>query len=465
MDCPPQQDPQTFRIKKTMTNQNILVRAALPALLVPLCASTAYAQQPIDESAFAQDQEPETNRPAGQEGSFPGFLGSSRSTSGFTSRFDPAFNPAIGVILDGFAIFGDAGADERANAYDRIELRAMELAMAGRFDPMGWGYVTAEFGNEGGGEYNFELLEAAVWFDQLPNNYSVRAGRFFTDFGKWNTIHIHDRPYPFEEGVRNEFFGGSLISNGVELHHWFGAGDTPVRWSLGIAPGFEGHGHPVLAFEGGEEEEGEDHHHHGFASESVGDRGFDNFALTGRITAQQDVGSNSFLQWGASAFMTDAGLLEEHDDMGMEETFELGQTTFAVDVTYRSVDEAGKSRSTGLELFLNDRDIFDEDTEEINARDAVGLQAFYEQDVSQNWGLGVQYSWWEHADKEDGGEWFSSDDAGTQLALYATWSLSEFQRLRFTVASFEPDADTDADTVFAVQWIGILGSHYHPLDW
>ena len=449
-----------------------LPACAVTSILTLLGTSSLYAQQdperPIDPSVFA-DQEPanQDRPPAPDAGAFPGFMDSQRGGSGFTSRFDPAFNPAFGVILDGFALFADAGSEERESAYDRVELRAVEFDIASRIDPLGWAYVVAEFGNEGGGEYNFELLESAVWFDTLPNNFSVRAGRYFSDIGKWNTIHIHDRPYPFAEGVREEYFGGSLISNGLELHHWFGVGEVPVRWSIGISSGFEGHSHPVLAFEGGhdEEEEGEGHHHHGFASESEGDRGLDNFAFTGRISAQHDV-AGGFFQWGASAFFTDAGLLEEHDDAGAPEFFELGQNTIALDFLYRTADGTNNtSRSAGVELFLNDRDIFDEDTETIGSGEGVGLSAFYEQGISQDWSLGAQASWWEHADKEDGGDWFTGEDAGRQVAVYATWQLSHFQRIRFALANFDPMPGEDADWVIAAQWVGILGSHHHALDW
>jgi len=420
---------------------------------------------PVDPSVFEGiDQEPKPSQSDVRSG-YSSFMGSSRSASGFTSRFDPSFNPAIGLIFDGFAVFADAGTEERGANYDNINLRAVELAMSSRIDPLGWAYFSAEFGNEGGGEYEFELLEGAVWFDQLPGNWTIRAGRYFSDFGKWNSIHIHDRPYPFEEGVRQEFFGGSLITDGIELHHWFGAGDVPVRWSVGLASGFEGHSHSVLAFEGGEEDE-EEGHSHGFASESHGDRGLENFAFTGRLTAQHDIGSNGFFQWGLSAFLTDEGLLAEEEIMGMEEEFPLGQSTLAIDLLYRNVDASQqRSRSVGAEIFFNDRDVFDDDLGAVRDADGVGFTTFVEEGLNSDWSIGAQASWWEHSDKEDGGDWLTGNDAGRQASIYASWQLSEFQRIRFALANFDPTPGEDADWVIAVQWLAILGSHSHPLDW
>jgi hypothetical protein len=451
-----------------------LTLCAWTSVLALSSAEFALAQQdadrPIDPSVFADPQQEgasEAELPAQFEvGAFPGYLGSMQGQSGSTSRFDPQFNPAMGIILDGFVVFADAGDASREDDYNQISLRAVEFDFASRIDPLGWAYVVAEFGNEGGGEYAFELLEAAVWFDQLPNRFSVRAGRYYSDFGKWNTIHIHDRPIMFEEGARQEFFGGSLISNGLELHQWNDWGGVPVRWSLGIASGFEGHSHSVLAFDGGEED-GDGHEHaHGFASESSGSRGLGQFAFTGRLTAQHDLGDNSFFQWGVSAFVTDAGLLEEHDDGGMEEVFELGQSTFAVDLLYRSVDgSANTSQSVGVEFFLNERDVFDEDTELVSKGEAVGLSAFVEQGFSSRWSVGAQASWWEHADKEDGGDWFTGEDAGRQIALYTTWQLSHYQRIRLSLANFDPTPQVDADWIVALQWVGIIGSHSHALDW
>ena len=110
------------------------------------------------------------------------------------------------------------------------------------------------------------------------------------------------------------------------------------------------------------------------------------------LQGQHDV-AGGFFQWGASAFFTDAGLLEEHDDGGGPEFFELGQNTFALDFLYRTVDGSNNTfRSTGVELFFNDRDIFDEDTETIGSGEGVGLSAFYEQGISKNWSLGAQAS-------------------------------------------------------------------------
>lgn len=275
-----------------MINHSLVRGCTLP-LCVAVLSAPALAQQDSSEPG-------QTGPELSDVSSFPGFLGgdSERGGSGFTSRFDPRFNPAIGIVLDGFWTHSIDATEESAGSYDRADLRALELNFSTRIDALGWAYTVAEFGNEGEGEYNFELLEAAMWFDQLPNDFSIRAGRFMSDFGKWNTVHIHDRPYPFEEGARSEYLGGSLITNGLELHKWFSMGDTPVRWSLGIAPSFEGHGHSVLPSEEGHgEEEGEEEghdHHHGFGSETEGERDLDSFAFTGRLTAQHGIGSNGY---------------------------------------------------------------------------------------------------------------------------------------------------------------------------
>jgi hypothetical protein len=414
-----------------------------------LTASTASSQQEQDPPQLD-----------GQT-AFAGTLGQSRG--GIFNRFDPQWNPAMGLILDGYGMLAGGG-DGLAEGYDNIGLRSMEMTFSSRIDPLAWGYAALEIAPHEG-SYEFELAEAAIWADQLPHSMSLRAGRFLADFGKWNSIHQHDRPHPFSQGVQQEYLGGALALDGLELHQWGGIGDVPVRWSVGVAARFEGHGHSLLAAE--EEGEGDEHDHaEGIGTSSVGGLGLNGFAYTGRVSAQHDVGQNGYFQWGASLFLTPEGLTEEHDESGTVERFELGQSTFALDFTYRNVDASGQSADTlGVELYWNQRDHVDEITEQVEAHDAVGMWGFYEHAFSPYWAAGLEGSWWEHAGKENGGSWLSGEDAGRQAAVFASWNPSELQRIRLIVGINQPIPEAELDHLLAVQWQVILGSHTHALDW
>lgn len=372
-------------------------------------------------------------------------------------EFDTLSNPSMGLVIDGYGMVASGNGD--APGYNNIGLRKTELSLAGRIDDMAWAYVS--FGAvPHDGEYEFELAEAVIWADNLPHQLSLRAGRYLADIGKWNTFHLHDRPHPFSPGVQQEFLSGALALDGVELHQQGRIGDAPVRWSLGVGSRFEGHGHPLLTAESGEGE-----HNHGLSTTDINGLGLDAFAWTGRVTGRQSIGDHGFFQWGASAFLTPAGLSEEHDDSGTVERFELGQSTFVLDFTFRTEAHDGLSSDTcGLELYWNRRDIHDEISDAVSEEDAVGMWGFYEHGFGEQWAAGVEGSWWEHADKSNGGSWLSGE-AGRQAAVFASWSPSHQHRLRLAVGMNQPDPAVEMDTLLALQWQVIFGAHIHSLNW
>lgn len=419
--------------------------------------ATALAALTAGNSLHAQEGDLQDSEAALQgrmlDSPFPGFMG--HGDSGFTSRFDPSFNPAIGLIIDSLATFSE----EVGEDVDNLSLRSVELNMASQIDPLGWAYLVAAFEED-----NFELEEAVFIMDRLPANMSLRVGKMLTDFGKWNTIHLHDKNYVFEDGVRSAFFGGNLNTTGVELHQWTGIGDLPVRWSLGVSSDFSGgHGH-------GDEGEGAGggHEHGGdFASGIIGNRGLEEFGFTGRVTTQQDFGVNGFLQYGFSFFHTGEGLVDRHDEDSdgiIDEEFGLGQTTFAIDFTLRDVDATNHTADTfSVEMWRNQRETLDA-TESIVSRDANGIWGFYQHDFNPFWGVGVQAAWWQDPLTDLGTDWFTSAESGGQRAVFVTHNLSEFNRIRAQVSQ-DHHAGEDPSWTLAVQWDVILGSHSHPLDW
>lgn len=430
--------------------------AACAASLFFLFNSTLIAQE--EEEFTAQDfdditQDSQSNVYFQDPRNMPGFLGGNREST--TDRFDTSFNPAFAVVFDTLA--EASSSTETASRFNNLRVRAFELNAASRIDPFGWAYATMTFADTGE-ESEVELEEAAAWFDQLPNNFSVRAGKYFADFGKWNTLHTHDKPFVHEDFVRRETFGGPLLTTGVEVHHWFGVGDVPVRWSLGLASNAEGEDHDAF---------GEEGHGHGEGSEFLrGRRGIDNWAATARVTAQHDVGDNGYFQWGVSGFHTPGALEfeEEPTPSGRvrELRFERRQTVFAADFTFRSVDAAGQTAHTiSTELFHN-RNEFGE--EPIMSGEHNGIWGFYEYAFSPTCAIGAMGSWADHADSENSG-FLEGGDTLAMRGAFITWWLSEFNRLRFQATNINPGFGAEKFWVFAVQWSVILGNHSHTVDW
>jgi len=405
--------------------------------------ATLVALYLFPTSVFAQELEPniidsETALADSMlQGAFPGSM--SGRGGGFTSRFDPSFNPAMGVFFDGLANWSGA----TGSGVDNFDFRLVELSLASRIDPFGWAYLVAPF--EDG---DFSLEEAVLIMDQLPANMSLRVGKMLSDFGKWNTLHLHDKPFTFEDGVREEFFGGNLNMTGVELHQWTGWGDLPLRWSLGVASSFQGEGD--------------------FQSGVIDNRGWQEMAFNGRFTTQQDFGDNGSLQYGASFFHTPKGLVAQHDhnaDSVIDHSFGLGQTTFALDFTLRDVDATTRTANTlSAEVWRNSREAADFSSDVISNHDANGLWGFYQHSFSPFWSSGVLASWWQDATNQQSAQWFSSAQAGAQRALFVTRNFSEFNRLRLQLTESIP---TDGGPLWSLslQWSVILGSHSHAMDW
>jgi hypothetical protein len=387
---------------------------------------------------------------------FPGFMGQSGA---FTTRFDNAFNPAMAVVFDAVGTVSES--DD--GALNDARLRLFEIDLASRIDPLGWAYAVIAFEDDGE-EGEVALEEGAMWLDDaLPGNFSLRGGKYLADFGKWNTIHLHDRAYVFMPGPAEEFFGGELNVSGLELHHWFGAGDLPVRWSFGVAPRFGGHadGH-------GEEAGGEEHGGTAFAAEALGRRTPSQFLYTSRITAQHDVGASGFFQWGVSAIHTPAGLAAPADtdaDGEPDEEFEAGQSTLALDLTLRLPDPSARTAHTAsLELYANRRDAWDAGGATLVERDANGLWGYYEYSFSPSWSAGAFGSWNQEAGSDRGAEWFTGAESASSRALFATWTLSHYNRIRLQLGQESP-ADGETSWTAALQWTVVLGNHAHPLDW
>lgn len=371
----------------------------------------------------------------------------------FTSRFDNSFNPAMAVVFDAIA----TASDSNDPADNSARLRVFEIDLASRIDPLGWAYAVIAFEDEGE-ESEVALEEGAMWFDSLGGNFSLRGGKYLADFGKWNTVHLHDRAYAFMPGPSEEFFGGELNVSGVELHHWFGLGDLPIRWSLGVAPEFGGHAHDEEIPEPGTE----------FGAEALEPRTLSHFLYTGRVSAQHDVGLYGFFQWGLNALLTPTGLAAQADldgDDTVDAAYEAGQTTFGLDLTLRLPDPTEHTVQTiTLETYLNTRETWDTADAALEDRDAAGLWGYYEYGFNPNWSAGLFGSWWQQAGTENGAEWFTSADAASSRAVFVTWSLSHFNRLRLQVGQDAPE-DGDASWTAALQWTVILGNHSHPLDW
>jgi hypothetical protein len=366
------------------------------------------------------------------------------------SRFSSVFNPAFSFVVDvvGDYLDSDGSSDD---GFD-LELRTLELTGQSWVDPNAWAYfVAATDGDELG------IEEAAIHYTGLGGNSTIRAGRFFIDFGKQMQTHVHELRTIERPLVLRTYLGEEVKGDGVQWDHWIGVGDsTAVRWSIGVFA-------DLLP------EESDDFDPELAAEPSVDDRkdaGDLNF--TARLTAFTDVGESGTLQFGTSARLIPDYTLE-FEPSG-DAASGLSNSVFGLDATYGWANDTGLEHWTlGTEYLFDSGDdgssILDsgtpadptDDTIDVFDESVGGYYAFVDYAWSPFQSAGVQYSQAEIADGN-----------GTELSeieLYYTRKFSEYHRLRFDVSSFDSDLEDEDSLRFAIQYTAFVGAHGHGVNW
>lgn len=118
------------------------------------------------------------------------------------------FNPDIGLNLDLLSTLeGKSSASSKG-----VELRGMEIGFESAVDPYADFKALALLVEEGA-----ELHEVSVVFPYLPGGISLKTGKFFASFGRWNAFHLHALPFASEPRLYREYAGGSLLMKGLEV--------------------------------------------------------------------------------------------------------------------------------------------------------------------------------------------------------------------------------------------------------
>jgi hypothetical protein len=368
-----------------------------------------------------------------------------------TDRFSNAFNPAFSFIVDAALDWGDPDDAALEDGFDS-SLRTLELAANSWVDPSAWAYFVGAVEDEA-----LNIEEAAVHYTGLGGNHTVRAGRFFIDFGKQMQIHVHELRTVERPLVLRAYLGEEVKGDGAQWDCWTTVGEsTVVRWSIGAfanllpeeleAPSLDSAGEPI-------------------AQEVAERKDLGDLNYTARVTGFSDVGERGVLQLGGSLRAVPDFSFEDSTD-GLSQAG-LANTVLGLDATYGWTGETGEQRLTlGGELLVDTGDhaavIADPDstpgsgdeTLTIDDDSLLGWYAFADYAWNRFNSAGLQAS---GAELPDG----SSADA-TEIEAYVTHFFSEFHRLRFGIASIDVDgADELRGTL---QYTAILGAHGHGVN-
>ena len=149
------------------------------------------------------------------------------------ARVNPApFNIGMSAL---FSAGGSSATDtELANlqagghdpSRNGFTVQNVELSIGGAVDPYLDGQTNLIFLIDRDGETVVELEEAFLSTRALPYGLQVKAGQFFTEFGRQNPQHPHTWAFVDQPVVLSRFFGGDgLRSQGARLA-WL----TPLPW-------------------------------------------------------------------------------------------------------------------------------------------------------------------------------------------------------------------------------------------
>src|SRR4249919_1966162 len=350
-----------------------------------------------------------------------------------------AVNPAISIILNGsyshhsldpadyvragFPLAGEGGPS--ANGFS---LGESEMSLASNIDDKFYGQLTLTAESEDG-EDHVGIEEAFIDTTSLPANFSIRAGRFYSNIGYLNSHHAHtdnffDRPLPYQA-----FLGNQYGDDGVQ-----------VRW---VAP-------TSLFLEfGGELFRGESFPSGGAEHGGVGTRTL--FAHAGG-----DVGTESSWLAGVSMLKTQS---DNADDGFSDDT-----TLYIADGTWKWAPN-GNTKDGGItlrgEYILDDRDgAFVDPADPSIAmlwngqRSGAYLEGVYR--LNRTWDIGYRYDrlW---SDAGNPFEVANNFDPYRHTAEF-TWRNSEFSLIRLQLSHDKPHPD-DGDNAVTVQYQTSLGAH------
>jgi hypothetical protein len=349
-----------------------------------------------------------------------------------------AFNPAIGVVLDGaftnlsrdpkqfaipgFALGAGVGPGDRG-----FSLGESELNFNANVDNLFFGNLTLAIPPEGG----IDVEEAYFQTLGLPYGLITKGGRFFSRIGYLNEVHAHawdfvDQPLPYQAMLDNQF-----DDDGVQ-----------VRW---VAPT------DLFVELGGELFRGDSFPAGGAANHGIG-------ARTAFIHVGGDIGTSHSWRAGLSQLRVDA---QNRETGGRPDVFTGDSNLTIADFVWKWAPE-GNPHSTNFKL--QGEYFHREEDGQFNGSAYSGKQdGWYVQGVYQfvpRWRLGYRY------DQVSAGD-VAPIFAGTTLdnqgqtprrnTLMVDFSNSEFSRLRLQYTRDE--TQPEVDNQWFMQYIMSLGAH------
>ena len=293
------------------------------------------------------------------------------------------------------------------------------------------------------GESTFGIEEAALETNSLPWNLTVKAGRFFGEFGRLAYIHDHELPFVNRPLALDQYIGGESRTDGLQLN-WLLPTEHYVSITMGAGDQFGGDAPPnnVGGFR------------HGSGLNYWG-RLSTYFDLTPDISFEPGVSAlwnPSTIDRGGSFLQPDGSSLTERE-----------RRLFGLDMvlSYKPLrNNQFKSLTWGTEVLYSDNR-YDADTEDtLTGRtvSSLGLYSYITYKFHRQWSTGFLFDYVEDA----------TDSHARTIAYspYITWALSHWNQLRLQYTYTDYNAESEEaglrpDSAVYLQWAWIIGSHSH----
>jgi hypothetical protein len=353
-----------------------------------------------------------------------------------------AFNPAIAVILNGDYAHHSINPDHYTRAGfpivegpapQGLSLGESEVSFAANIDDKFYGQFTISYDDDNG-KVSTNIEEAYIDTLALPQGFSVRAGRFFSNIGYLNSHHAHtdnfvDRPLAYQAFLADQY----------------GDDGAQVRW---VAP------LDLFLELGGEVFRGEDFPTAGANHSGVGSHTL--FAHAGG-----DVGTEN--SWLAGISML------KSNTKGADDGFSGDNTLYLADATWKWAPN-GNTKDGGVtlrsEYFVDRRkgtyssadntaiDLTDPlpDQPWIGTRRGVYLESVYR--INRTWDVGYRFDklW------AGSGNPFATGYDPLRHSVELTWRNSEFSFFRLQYSHDDPLRGS-TDNVIYLQYDVSLGAH------
>lgn len=365
-----------------------------------------------------------------------------------TRSGNSAFNPAIGVIFQGYAWnYGNDPEDytipgfplggEAGPLGQGFSLGETEIDISANVDDKFTAWLTAPLVIEDG-ESKIEIEEAWLETTALPGGLSARFGRFFSAIGYLNSKHSHswdfaDQPLPYQA-----FLGDQYLDDGVQLR-WVAPTDLYVELGTEVMRGGR---YPAAGAD-----------HSGFGSYSL----FANFG--------GDVGVSS--SWLAGLSYLDTSAIDRPSGAEDEPLFFSGDSTLTMAHFIWKWAPNGNWKQRNF-VFQTEFLWRNEDGQYVlpgrlplaydNDQRGWYAQATYQ--PFPRWRFGGRF---DRLSSDDPGSLFDGTALATaggnpkRYSLMADWSNSEFSRLRLQYTRDE--AGLESDNQWGLQYILSIGAH------